>query len=597
MDSELEFSLIELGFRNAWCLDFEFIANNGEKPKPICMVAKCVITGKRLDLWGDELSSCPFEIADDVLFIAYYASAESSCFHALGWPLPRRCIDLYAEFRCELNGLIPIHGWGLVGALLHYGLPTIGSEEKESMRALITSGGPWSESERIGIIAYCESDVDALLRLLKPMLNLITSSRLRVGHALLRGRYMIAAGVVENNGIPIDTELSRRIWNRWADIKKGLIEAIDADFNVYQDGRFVHQKFADYLEHHNIPWPRLATGKLALDDNTFRQQTKAYPKIAPLWELRQALGSLRLNDISIGIDGRNRTLLSCFRARTSRNQPSNTRFIFGPSVWIRYLIKPSRGRSLAYIDWSSQEIAIAAALSGDSSLWDAYSSGDPYLTFAKQAGLAPSEATKVSHPEIRQACKSIVLGVQYGMGADTIAAQSSIHVVDARELLQRHRETYRIFWAWAEKNINRALMGLPLKTVFGWRISYPPGCHLDINSRSILNWPMQSHGAEMMRISLSAAIESGLMICAPIHDAFLLEATDDEIDDHAGRLARIMGEASTLVLGAGKLCRSEIKIIRYPERFEDESRGGTMFARVIDLVEKAETKLNPTALI
>ena len=74
---------------------------------------------------GDELSVCPFEVADDVLFVAYYASAESSCFDMLGWPRPRRVFDLFAEFRCFTNGVGAAHGLGLIGALMHYGLPTI----------------------------------------------------------------------------------------------------------------------------------------------------------------------------------------------------------------------------------------------------------------------------------------------------------------------------------------------------------------------------------------------------------------------------------------------------------------------------------------
>ena len=37
--------------------------------------------------------------------------------------------------------------------------------------------------------------------------------------------------------------------------------------------------------------------------------------------------------------------------------------------------------ALAYIDWSQQEFGIAAALSGDTRMQEAYASGDPYLTF------------------------------------------------------------------------------------------------------------------------------------------------------------------------------------------------------------------------
>src|SRR6516162_6151014 len=78
-----------------------------------------------------------------------------------------------------------------------------------------------------------------------------------------------------------------------------------------------------------------------------------------------------------------------WRRRTWPNQPSNAKYIFGPSVWLRSLIKPPPGFSVAYIDWSQQEFGIAAALSGDRSMQDAYLSGDPYLGFAKQAGAVP----------------------------------------------------------------------------------------------------------------------------------------------------------------------------------------------------------------
>jgi DNA polymerase I len=193
---------------------------------------------------------------------------------------------------------------------------------------------------------------------------------------------MAAAGIVENNGVPIDASLFARLTENWAKIKLGLIDAVDGDFGVYDRGRFVAARFEGYLARNGIPWPRLPSGALALDDDTFRQQAQAYPAIAPLRELRYALGQLRLTDLSVGPDGRNRTMLSTFRAKTGRNQPSSTRFIFGPSVWIRHLIKPGEGRAIAYVDWSSQEIAVAGALSGDVALWDAYASGDPYMAFA-----------------------------------------------------------------------------------------------------------------------------------------------------------------------------------------------------------------------
>src|SRR5262249_6482488 len=139
-----------------------------------------------------------------------------------------------------------------------------------------------------------------------------------------------------------------------------------------------------------IPWPRLDSGRLALDDGTFRDLARAYPEqIGPLRELRYALSQLRLNDLAVGPDGRNRVMLSAFQSRTGRNQPSNSKYIFGPAVWLRGLIQPGPGQAVAYIDWEQQEFGIAAALSGDPAMREAYLSGDPYLAFAKQAGAVP----------------------------------------------------------------------------------------------------------------------------------------------------------------------------------------------------------------
>jgi len=112
-----------------------------------------------------------------------------------------------------------------------------------------------------------------------------------------------------------------------------------------------------------------------------------------LYELRVSLARLRLTDIQIGGDGRARCLLSVFRSVTGRNQPSASKFVFGPARWIRGLVREQEGRALAYIDWGAQEIAIAAGLSGDERLAEDYQ-GDPHLNFAKAVGLIPPDIGK-----------------------------------------------------------------------------------------------------------------------------------------------------------------------------------------------------------
>jgi DNA polymerase I-like protein with 3'-5' exonuclease and polymerase domains len=100
---------------------------------------------------------------------------------------------------------------------------------------------------------------------------------------------------------------------------------------------------------------------------------------------------------------------------------------------------------LAYVDWSQQEFGIGASLSGDAAMVEAYRSGDPYLTFGKQAGRVPPDGTKQTHGAERDLFKTCVLGVQYGMEAESLARRIGKSPAHARELLRLHRETYPRF--------------------------------------------------------------------------------------------------------------------------------------------------------
>jgi DNA polymerase I-like protein with 3'-5' exonuclease and polymerase domains len=292
---------------------------------------------------------------------------------------------------------------------------------------------------------------------------------------------------------------------------------------------------------------------------------------------------MRLSDLQVGKDGRNRTLLSAFQARTSRNQPSNTKFIFGPAVWLRGLIQPPPGHGIAYIDWEQQEFGIAAALSGDAHMKDAYLSGDPYLAFAKQARAAPPDATKATHKLVRDQFKACVLAVQYGMGAEALALRIGQPPIRARELLRLHRETYRTFWAWSERVVNHAMLTNSLHTVFGWRVQVPQIA----NARSLGNFPMQANGAEMLRLACCLGTERDIEVCAPVHDALLICAPIDHMQADVARMQQAMAEASRIVLDGFEL-GTDVKIVTYPDRYMDE-RGTVMWDRIMKLINEQQS--------
>jgi DNA polymerase I len=576
-----------LPYRAVVVADFEFefgghpskeeAGRSGERPRPICMVAHDLISGQRWRLWRDEFGAAPpFPIGPDALFVAYYASAELGCFRALGWPRPANILDLYAEFRDRTNGIKLETGSGLIGALTYFGLDTIGATEKEEMVLLALRGDPWSASERSALLGYCESDVLALARLLPAMLPHIDLPR-----ALLRGRYMAAVAAMEFSGILIDVPTLELLREHWTDIQDDLIAAIDADYGVYEGRVFKRDRWAQYLAAHNIPWPRLETGALDLSDDIFRGMAKAYPVVSPMRELRHALSDMRLADLAVGRDGRNRTIMSAFRSRTGRNQPSNTKYIFGTSVWLRGLIKPPPGYGIAQIDWSQQEFGIAAALSGDAAMQDAYRSGDPYLAFGKQAGVIPADATKKTHGDQRQLFKACVLGLQFGMGAETLAFRIGQPLIVARDLIRMHRETYSTFWRWSDAAVDSAMLTGSLHTAFGWHI------HVDADTkpRTLRNFPMQANGSDMLRIACILAIESGVEVCGPIHDAVMICAPLDRLEGDIAKTRAAMAEASRLVLNGFEL-ETDVTVVRYPDRYMDKDRGAVMWGKVMGLLAK-----------
>lgn len=578
---------VAIPFRRIWCVDTEYQSVDG-KTFTLCMVAKELRTGETRRWWRDELlrlRSLPIDLGSDALFVSYLASAELRCFIELGWSFPDNVLDAFVEHRALTNGCrLPTKN-DLLGALALRGLPHIESAQKEAMYELILGRESWSTAEREDILDYCESDVDGLMALVPALAADIDWDR-----AILRGRYMKAVARMEQNGIPIDTTMQKLFVLEWERIKIRLVNLVDRHYGVYDGLTFKASRFMRKLEGLGIPsWPRLQSGAPDLKDDTFKQQASLYPVLAPLRELRRTLSRMPLSKLEIAGDGRSRCMLSPFRSLTGRNQPSASRFAFGPAKWTRGLIKPPEGYGLAYIDFSSQEIGIAAGLSGDERLREAYRNGDPYLSFAKQAGLAPEYATSATHKLVRDRCKAVVLGMNYGIGPASMAHKAGITPIQAGELMMLHRRTYSKFWAWSDAYVDSALLNNMAQSVFAWprRLT-----HSD-KVTSLKNFPMQANGAEMMRLAAIAATEAGIEVCAPVHDAFLIAAPLERLDDDVMLMREIMSQAGEAVCGLA--IRTDAQVVRYPDRYMDE-KGIEMWNLVVQLVHVPEARYEPISV-
>lgn len=575
-------------FDSKWSVDYEFMGGLPESnPNPICYVAENVDTGEVIRHWIDGSEHLPeYPTHGKALFIAFYASAEMSCHIALGFPKPLSIVDLFAEYRVTTNGRVT-GGNGLIKACENYGIKTMSKDYKEQMRDRIMQGPPYTEEEKEEILNYCQGDVTATTKLFHAMKS--SGSLNDLPNCLMRGRYMWALAQMEHNGIPMDMEKYTIVKDQWEGIKGKLIDKTDLNYGVYDKGVFKNDKFREYIEKRGIPWKLTPSGLPQLDAEYLKDQCKTFPELRELYELRVSLGQLRLSKLGVGNDGRNRCMLSAFNTLTGRNSPSSTGFLFGPATWIRNFIKPQEGYAIAYIDFEQQEIGIAAALSDDDQLLKSYESGDPYVEIAKTTGAIPEDGTKASHGEIRDRYKVALLSMGYGAEPQTIAARSGMTLAEAKLFHKTHKMTYRKYWEWITRFIDLGLTEGVVYTKFGWK--YQTAGILGVgggkpkSTRTLLNWPMQSYGSEMLRQSIIVLLENGIKVCAPVHDAVMIEAPIDKIDQAVIDAQYIMETVSQRVCGAR--IRTEAVIVRYPDNYKDK-RGQAMWNTIWGIIDGEE---------
>ena len=81
---------------------------------------------------------------------------------------------------------------------------------------------------------------------------------------------------------------------------------------------------------------------------------------------------------------------------------------------------------------------------------------------------------------------------------------------------------------------------------------------------------------------LASPPKRGIEVCAPVHDAILILAPLDRLDDDVAAMQRSHARGVGPVL-AGFELGTDVKIVRYPDRYSDP-RGEVMWRRVMKLI-------------
>jgi DNA polymerase-1 len=537
--------------------DSEYEVDDGNLPRPLCLVVYVLDSHLRhirtIRMWRDKFGKTPpFDIGADALFVAYSAWAELTCFQVLGWRSPTHIYDLHTAYLAASNILLPYEPdetrkrprKRLSDACRAYGIAGWERIDKETMSEDIGKG-LWRKYGKERVLAYCEEDVknsaELLCRQLRGQSRFPASDVARVLHWSNYSAKAVA--LIQARGMPIDMMLWNLVQENKAAVIQYLLREFDPSYGssnpIYTpEGEWSYARFEQWLVSVGITaWPRLDSGQLDISGDAFRLMS-FLPAIERLHALRDSLGVIVRAKLPIGHDGRNRPSLFPFCTATGRN--AHAKSLFNAHAGMRSFMAFPPDKIGVYLDWRTQEVGEAAALSGDKALMDAYRNGDVYHALALVCHLTKDYDTKRwkdNNPAMRQRMKSLQLAITYGMSVPSLAKGLNRHPLIASTIIQRHRETYPRFWAWRAEMVQMAMLTRKMETVFGWPlyISTSP------NQRTLYNFPMQANGAEMLRLAAWRLCEAGLIPNMLIHDGILLELDNREQIAHAMEIMRTAG--------------------------------------------------------
>jgi DNA polymerase I len=548
-------------FSSVVVCDFEYEITADDLPDPLCMVAYVLDENlqhvRTIRMWRDDFGKTPpFDTGADTLFVAYSAWAEMTCFMVLGWQFPAHIFDQHTAYLAASNILLRYDPdevrkkprKRLSDACRIYGLDGWERINKENIAKAIGDGtwrGRYSPGE---VLDYCTEDVRMEVQLLRAQLRPHRDQRdhvllpaADVERVLWWSNYSAkAVARIQARGMPIDMTLWNLVQENKAAVVGELLQKFDPshddDDPIYtSEGKWSYARFERWLVRSGvIAWPRLESGKLDTDGDAFDMMFHI-AGVTELHALRDSLGFIVKARLPIGRDGRNRPSLFPFGTATGRN--AHAKSLFNAHAGMRSFLVFSPDSIGVYLDWRSQEIGVAAVQSGDAALMDAYRSGDIYHALALMCGITqdPDPVHWKKHsPDMRQRMKALQLGINYGMGVPSLARGLHRHPLIASEIIERHRRTYPRFWQWRANKVQIAMLERRIESVFGWplRITTSP------NERTLYNFPMQSGGAEMLRLAAWRLCEAGIVPSMLIHDGILLEVTDQEQIELAKEIMR-----------------------------------------------------------
>lgn len=357
---------------------------------------------------------------------------------------------------------------------------------------------------------------------------------------------------MEREGINLDVkglkDFSAQLAEDITKVDDEIQQLAGTKFNI-SSPKQVGEILFEYLKIVDNP-KKTKTGQYATSEDILAKLEGKHPIISKILDYRE-LVKLKstyvdaLPDLVSGVTHRIHTSFNQVVAVTGRLSSDNPNLQNIP-------IRTERGRQIrkAFIprnedyvllsaDYSQIELRVAASMSGDPGMCEAFNAGKDIhtATAAKVYGVPENEVTK----DMRYKAKSVNFGIIYGQGAFGLAENLNISRTEAKQLIDNYFKEYEGIKKFMDGQVNFAREHGYVKTLLGRKrwlrdITSSNATVRSFAERNAINAPIQGSAADMIKVAMinihnelsKMNIKSRMVL--QVHDELVFDVYKPELD-------------------------------------------------------------------
>jgi len=365
---------------------------------------------------------------------------------------------------------------------------------------------------------------------------------------------------IEDNGIYLDRDkldkIAKKVNKEINDITKEIYKLADKEFNINSPKQLQEIIFKDL----DIPTQNIKKTKTGYSTafDELEKLKQEHPIILHIQEYRELykLKTTYIDALPELINPKtnrlhthfNQTVTATGRLSSTAPNLQNIPVRHELGKEIRQAFTAKKNYSLVALDYSQIELRLAAEMSQDKTLVNAFKNNQD-IHRATAAAINQIEEKDVS-AKMRQEAKAVNFGILYGQGPHGLSQNADIPYARAKDFIDKYFQIYSGVKQYIEDTIEFTKKESYVTTMFGRRRLIP-----EINSeiglvkkaaeRTAINTPIQGTAADIIKIAMNKVYnkykdKDDVKILLQVHDELIFSIKNDKIKIYAKEIKEIM---------------------------------------------------------